>query len=365
MTTQYISRTILFLVCIVLTLARMAGAGDEPSSKASQQWRKDLKRLVILSRLVANRPSLLSEATTTDTIHELSAEPFTCGSHDVSECVLSRLSMVLSQQSAGSSNIFAATQGAAVQINVRRATDVWSKKDIENNWDVLKKWTDALGPAVLLGGAIMLSQKDNGSSDHAAAVLIGSGAGLLLIGNLGTLGQLYGGVDDKQRAQIAKKTINTLQDSEVSRQAYEDSQLIHGLLDSYSTRSEKLLSMISALSDDARDLAGMAASPARSRRIVELCDKTRESLSSFKETAGLANEYAHQLLNLYKRYQNEVALPEDKEKIEDARQIVKYIIDKYYEVIVPFLDGVPEEIEAVQNIKAAILANSIADKQYF
>lgn len=38
---------------------------------------------------------------------------------------------------------------------------------------------------------------------------------------------------------------------------------------------------------------------------------------------------------------------------------------KYDEVIVPFLQVVPEEIEAMQNIKAAIIANSIADKQYF
>ncbi len=72
-----------------------------------------------------------------------------------------------------------------------------------------------------------------------------------------------------------------------------------------------------------------------------------------------------QVLNLYKRYQDEVALHEDKKKIEDAQQIVKINIDTYYEVVVPFLEGVPEEIEAMQNIKAAILANSIADKQYF
>jgi hypothetical protein len=44
---------------------------------------------------------------------------------------------------------------------------------------------------------------------------------------------------------------------------------------------------------------------------------------------------------------------------------VKKLIDNYDEVIVPFLEGAPEEIEVMQNIKAAIIANSIADKQYF
>ena len=284
------------MVCILVLSASLVEAGDEPLSKASEQWRKDLKRLVVLSRLVVNRPSLLSETTSTNTFHELSEEPFKCRSPDASECVLSQLSIVLSQQSAGSANMFNAVQGEAVQINVRRATDVWLKKDIQNNWDTFKKWTDALGPAVLLVGAIMLSQKDNGSSDHAAAVLIGSGAALILIGNLGTLGQLYGGVDDKHRAQIAKKTINTLQDLEVSRQAYEDSQLIYGLMDSYRDRSSKQVDMISALSIEAKDLIRESSSPARSKRIVELCDRTREAVSSYKEAAGLANEYAHQLL---------------------------------------------------------------------
>jgi len=50
-------------------------------------------------------------------------------------------------------------------------------------------------------------------------------------------------------------------------------------------------------------------------------------------------------------------------KYEDAQQCVKKFSDKYDEVIVPFQQGVSEEIEAMQNIKAAIIANSIADKQ--
>lgn len=110
---------------------------------------------------------------------------------------------------------------------------------------------------------------------------------------------------------------------------------------------------------------GAAPSTAKSKRIVELCDKTRDAVSSFKETAGFTSDYANQLLNLYKKYQYEVFLPGDKKKFEDARQSVKKFSDKYDEVIVPFLEGVPEEIEAMQNIKAAVITNSIADKQYF
>jgi hypothetical protein len=343
-------------------LTRIVGAGDEPPLKASEQWRKDLQRLVVLSRLVANKPSLLSEKSSAKQVHELSAEPFGCGSPDVTECLLSQLSSVLLQQATGSANIFDATQGAAVQINFTRATDVWSDKDIENNWDVVKKWTDALGPAALLAGAFLLSQD---RSSDAAAALIGSGAGLILVGNLGTLGQLYGGINNKQRAQVARKTINTLQDIEASRQALEDSQLVYGFFNSYSNKSEKLLKTLLALSIDAKDLISAAPSPAQSKRIAELCDKTRETISSFKETAGLTDDYADQLLNLYKGYHDEVSLPEDRKKFEDAQQSVKRFSDKYDEVIVPFLEGVPEVIEAMQNIKAAIIANSIADKQYF
>ena len=58
-------------------------------------------------------------------------------------------------------------------------------------------------------------------------------------------------------------------------------------------------------------------------------------------------------------------LPLDAKKIEDAQQSLKEFSANYDGVIVPFLEGVPEEIEAMQNIKAAVIANSIADKQYF
>jgi hypothetical protein len=350
------------LLLILFALTSIVEAGDEPPSTASEQWRKDLKRLVVLSRLVANKPSLLSEKPSPEQARELSAEPFGCGSPDLSECLLTQISIVLLQQSAGSANIFDATQGTAVQIHFTRATDVWSDKDIENNWDVVKKWTDAVGPAVLLVGAFMLSQN---SSSNAAATLIGSGAGLILVGNVGTLGKLYGGVNDQQRAQAAKKTINTLQDIEASRQAYEASHLIYGFLDGYSNKAKKLSSTILTLSNEAKDLIRAAPSPTKSKRIVELCDKTREVVSSFKETAGFTDDYANQLLNLYKKYHDEVSLPGDKQKFENARQRVKKFSDNYDAVIVPFVQGVPEEIEAMQNIKAAIIANSIADKQYF
>lgn len=66
----------------------------------------------------------------------------------------------------------------------------------------------------------------------------------------------------------------------------------------------------------------------------------------------------------YKKYHNEVSLPADKKKYGGAQSMKKFSY-KYDEVIVPFLQVVPEEIEAMQNIKAAIIANSIADKQYF
>jgi hypothetical protein len=346
----------------MFALTRIVGAGDESPSKASGQWRKDLRRLVVLSRLVAHKPSLLREKPSTKQIHELSAEPFGCESPDLSECLLSRISLVLSQQSTGSANIFDATQGAAVQINFMRATDVWTDKDIENTWDVVKKWTDAAGPAALIVGSLLIYQN---SSSHVGAALIGSGAGLILAGNIGMLGQMYGGVNNRTRAQVAKKTINTLQDIEASRQAYEDSQLTYGFLKSYSNKSEKLLSTILTLSNDAKDLMGVAPSPTKAKSIVELCDKTREALSSFKEAAGFTGDYAYQLLNLYKKYHDEVSLPLDAKKFEDAQQSLKEFSANYDEIIVPFLEGVPEEIEAMQNIKAAIIANSIADKQYF
>jgi hypothetical protein len=44
---------------------------------------------------------------------------------------------------------------------------------------------------------------------------------------------------------------------------------------------------------------------------------------------------------------------------------MKEFNDKFDEVIMPFLEGVPEEIEAVQNIRAAVITRGIADKQYF
>jgi len=284
---------------------------------------------------------------------------------DVSACVLSHLSGVLLQQSAGAANIFDATQGAAVHLDIRRAAADWSNRDIENSWDVVKKWTDALAPIALIAGAILLTQNEKNGSDQAAAALIGSGAGLLLIGSLGTLGQIYGGVDDKQRALSAKRTIDTLQDIEASRQAYEDSQLVYGFLDSYSRRSAHLLELMAALSQDAQELAEVASSPGRSKRIVELCDRTMAAASGFRESAGLAGDHAGQLLRLYGRYADEVALPEDRKKIEDAQQQLKRFRDAYYGVIVPFLEGLPEELEALHNIKAAVLANSIAEKQYF
>jgi hypothetical protein len=346
----------------MFALTRSGAAADASPSKPSEQWRNDLKRLVVLSRLVAHKPSLLREKPSTKQVHELSAEPFGCESPDVSECLLSQLAHVLSQQSTDPAHIFDATQGAAVQIKFIRATDVWSDKDIENNWDVVKKWTDALGPAALIAGAFLIYQN---SSSKAGATLVGSGAGLILVGNIGTLGQLYGGVNAKKRAQVAKKTINTLQDIEASRPAYEDSQLMYGFLKSYSNKSEKLLNTVLTLSNDAKDLISVAPSPDKTRRIVELCDKTREAVTSFKETAGFTNDYANQLLDLYKKYHDEVSLPLDKKKYEDAQQSLKEFSDNYVETIVPFLQGVPEEIEAMQNIKAALIANSIADKQYF
>ena len=362
MTRKYIFRSIVLLLFIMFALTRMVAAGDESSSTASEQWRNDLRRLVVLSRLVANKPSLLREKPSTQQVRELSAEPFGCESPDLSECLLSQISLVLLRQATGSAHIFDATQGASVQITLMRATDVWSDKDIENNWDVVKKWTDAIGPVALVAGAALLYQD---SSSNAGATLVGMGAGLILVGNIGTLGQLYGGVDDKQRAQVARKTINTLQDIEASRQAYEDSQLVYGFLKSYGNKSKKLLSTLLTLSSDAHDLISVAPSADKARRIVEVCDKTREVLSSFKETAGFTDDYASQLLILYKKYQDDVSLPLDKQKYEDAQHRVKEFSENYNEIIVPFLQGVPEEIEAMQNIKAAIITNSIAEKQYF
>lgn len=358
-------RSMVLIVCILYVLPCIAKAGDEQTVKASEQWSRELKRLVVLSRLIAHEPSLLSEKPSSEQVRELSAEPFGCKSPDVSECILSKINIVLLQQSTGSASIFAETPGAAVQMRYRRATDVWSGKDIENNWDVVKKWTDAMGPAAILVGAFMLSQQKSGNSSDTAAAIIGSGATLILIGNIGTLGQLYGGVNDKQRARVAKKTINTLQDIEDSRRAYEDSQLIYGLLDSYSERAGSLLRALLALSDDAGNLSRETPSPARSKRIVELCDKTRDAISGFKEAAGLAGDYANQLLRLYKENHDEALLPEEKKAFEDARQRVKKFSDDYDEVVAPFLQSVPDEIEAMGNIKAAVIATGIADKQYF
>ena len=238
MTNKSFFHTAIFLLFIVFTFSCLVEGGEVPPSKASEQWRIDLKRLVILSRLVADKPLLLRNKPSSLQTQELSAEPFGCGSPDLSECLLSQIAVVLLQQSTGSENIFDATRETAVHINFGRAIDVWSNKDIENNWDVFKKWTDTLGPAALIVGAFMLSQN---SSSRAGAAIIGSGAGLILVGNLGTLGKLYGGVDDKQRAQIAKKTIDTLQDIVMSRQAYEDSQLVYGFLDSYSAKSDRTI----------------------------------------------------------------------------------------------------------------------------
>jgi len=365
MINKTISHAIFLLLFFLFASTRTVGAGDEELSKAPEQWRKDSKRLVILSRLVANKPSLLREKTSPQQAHELSAEPFGCKSPDPGECLLSQISLVLLQHSTGPGDIFDTTPGAAVHLQFKRATDVWSNRDIENNWDVVKKWTDAAGPAALLIGAFLLSQQKSGSSSDAAAAIIGSGAGLILLGNIGTLGQMYGGVDDKHRARVAKKTINTLQDIEASRQAYEDSQLIYGMLDSYSSKSKKLLNALFTLSNDAKDLISAAPSPARSKRIVELCDATSDVAGSFKESAGLTGEYANQLLLFYEKYHDGVSLSADQKKFEDARQKIRKFVDKFDEVIGPFMRGVPEEIEAMQNIKAAVIANSIADKQYF
>lgn len=362
MTNKYIFYTFILLCMLLLASARIGEAGEGPPAKASEQWRHELKRLVVLSRLVAHKPSLLREKSSLKHVPEVSAEPFGCTSPEVSECLLSQTALVLVQQAAGSEHIFDAAQGAAVQIQFMRATDVWSDKDIENNWDVVKKWTDAVGPVALLAGAILLYRN---SSSSAGATLIGSGAGLILVGNIGTLGQLYGGVNAKQRAEIARKTINTLQDIDASRQAYEDSQLMYGLFKSYSTTSEKLLRELATLSGEAKDLMRAAPSAAKVKKIVEFCDKTKDTVSSFKEAAGFAGEYANQLLHLYTECRDEVTLPEEKKKYEEAQQRVKEFSDNYNAVIVPFLQGVPEEIEAMQNIKAAIIANSIDDKQFF
>jgi hypothetical protein len=256
-------------------------------------------------------------------------------------------------------------QGAAVRLRFQRATDAWSKKDIENNWDILKKWTDAAGPAALLIGSFMLSQEKSGSSSDMAAALIGSGAGLILLGNLGTLGQLYGGVNDKHRARVAQKTIDALQDIEASREAYENSLLIFGLLDSYRNKAEQLLSVMEALASDARNLLHAAPSPDTSMKLAALCDSIRATVSVFKDTAVLTDEYAKQLQQLYEKYREEVCLPGDKKKIEDAQTRVREFRAAYAEIIGPFLEGVPEVVEAMLNIKTAVISNSIADKQYF
>ncbi len=359
------SRTIIYLLYIMVALTRVVGAGDEPPLKASEQWRKDLKRLVMLSRIVADKPSLLSQKPSTQQIPDLAAEPFCCISPDLNECLLSQISSMLLQITTDTANIFDATQGAAVQITFGRATDVWTEKDISNNWDTLQKWTNVLGPAAVVVGAILISQHKEGSAYRLGEEIAGSGAALIIVGDLGTLGQLFGGVSPKHRAKTAIRTINTLQDIETSRQAYEDSQLIYGFLDNYSNKSKKLLNTILSLSNDAKALSSVAPSPDKSKRIVELCDKTREVVSDFKETAGFTEDYANQLLILYKKYHDEVSSPEDKLKFEDARQSVNNFNAKYDEVIVPYLQGVPEVIEAMQNIKAAFIANSIADKHYF
>ena len=67
-------------------------------------------------------------------------------------------------------------------------------------------------------------------------------------------------------------------------------------------------------------------------------------------------------VHFYKNTKMKFPSPVEMKKYEDAQQCVKKFSDKY-EVIVPFQQGVSEEIEAMQNIKAAIIANSIADKQ--
>ncbi len=358
------SRTIICLLFIMFAFPRIVAASDELPLKASEQWRKDLKRLVILSRIVADKPSLLSQKLSTKQIHELSAEPFGCLSPDLNECLLSQIAVVLLQITTDTANIFDTTQGA-VHITFGRATDVWPDKYISNNWDIVKKWTDIAGPAAVVLGAIMLSQHKYRDVNRLGVAIVGSGAALILVGDLGAIGQTFGGVSNKQRAQAARNTINALQDIETSRQANEDSQLIYGFLDSYSNKSNKLLNTILSLSNDANALNNVAPSPAKSKSIVELCDKTRDALSSFRETAGFVDSYADQLLNLYAKYKDEISQPEDKKKFADAQQSLAKFKDNYNEVIVPLLQGVPEAIEAMENIKAAFIANSIADKQYF
>lgn len=108
-----------------------------------------------------------------------------------------------------------------------------------------------------------------------------------------------------------------------------------------------------------------ASSPATAKRIVGLCDNTKDTISSFKESAGLAHEYAKQLAHLYSKCCDEFTPREERRQYEEAQQRLKEFIDTHDAIIVPFLQGVPEEIEALQNIKAAIIANSIADKQFF
>ncbi len=295
------SRTVFYLLFIIFALTRIVTAGDEPPLKASEQWRKDLKRLVILSRLVADKPSLLSQMPSTKQIPELAAEPFGCLSPDLNECLLSQISTVLLQITKDTANIFDATQGAAVQMTFSRATEVWPDKDISNNWDVMKKWTDILGPAAVIVGAIMLTQHRGGSVYRLGEEIVGSGAALIVIGDMGTLGQLFGGVDSKQRAKAAIKTINKLQDIETSRQAYEDSQLIYGFLDSYSNKSKKILNTILSLSNDAKALNSVAPSPSKSERIVELCDTTRDVVSNFKETCNSGSLGANDLALFHTR----------------------------------------------------------------
>ncbi len=139
-------------------------------------------------------------------------------------------------------------------------------------------------------GSLLIYQNNH---SHAGAALIGSGAGLILAGNLGMLGKVFGGVTNRTRAQVAKKTINTLQDIEASRQAYEDSQLMYGFLKSYSNKSDKLLSTILTLSSDAKDLMGVAPSAAKAKSIVELCDKTREALEQLQRGCRINRTITH------------------------------------------------------------------------
>ena len=74
---------------------------------------------------------------------------------------------------------------------------------------------------------------------------------------------MYGGVTDKQKAQVAKKTIDTLQEIEASRQAYEDSQLVYGFLMVIGKRKKLLVALLILSNNTSFLKSSLFASPAK------------------------------------------------------------------------------------------------------